>query len=110
MDHNKQWKILKEIGIPDHLPCPRRNPYVGQEASVRTLHGTMDWFEIGRGVQQGHILSTCLFNLYSEYIMGNAGLDEAQARIKIAGDISITSDIQMIPPLWQKVERNSRAS
>ena len=84
MDHNKLWKILKEIGIPDHLTCLLRNLYAGQEATVRTGHGT-DWFQIGKGVHQGHILSPCLFNLSAEYIMRNAGLDEAQAGIKIAG-------------------------
>ena len=85
MDHNKLWKILKEIGIPDHLTCLLRNLYAGQEATVRTGHGTTDWFQIGKGVCQGCILSPCLFNLYAEYIMRNAGLEEAQAGIKIAG-------------------------
>ena len=85
VDHNKLWKILKEMGIPDHLTCLLRNIYAGQEATVRTGHGTTDWFQIGKGVHQGCILSPCLFNLYAEYIMRNAGLDEAQARIKIAG-------------------------
>ena len=84
VDHNKLWKILKEMGIPDHLTCVLRNLYAGQEATVRTGHGT-DWFQIGKGVQQGCILSPCLFNFYAEYIMRNAGLDEAQAGIKIAG-------------------------
>ena len=84
MDHNKLWKILKEMGIPDHLTCLLRNLYAGQEATVRTRHGT-DWFQIGKEVQQGCILSSCLFNLYEEYIMRNAGLDEAQAGIQIAG-------------------------
>ena len=84
MDHNKLWKILKEIGIPDHLTCLLRNLYAGQEATVRTGHGT-DWFQIGKGVQQGCILSPCLFNFYAEYIMRNAGLEETQAGIKIAG-------------------------
>ena len=83
-----------------------RNLYAGQEATVRTGHGTTDWFQIGKGICQGYILSPCLFNLYAEYTMRNAGLDEAQAGIKIAGKISITSDMQMIPPLWQKVEKN----
>jgi len=82
VDHNKLWKILKDIGIPDHLTCLLRNLYTGQEA---TGHGTTDWFQIGKGVCQGYILSSCLFNLYAEYIMRNAGLDEAQAGIKIAG-------------------------
>ena len=84
VDHNKLWKILKEMGILDHLTCLLRHLYAGQEATVRTGHGTTDWFQIGRGVRQGCILSPCLFNLHAEYIMQNAGLDEAQARIKIA--------------------------
>ena len=79
------WKILKEMGIPDHLTSLLRNLYAGQEATVRTGHGTTDWFQIGRGIHQCCILSTCLFNLYAEYIIRNAGLDEAQAGIKIAG-------------------------
>ena len=82
--HNKLWKILKEMGIPDHLTCLLRNVYAGQEATVRTGHGTTDWFQIGKGVHQGHILSPCLFNFYAEYIMRNAGLEEAQGGIKIA--------------------------
>ena len=82
--HNKPWKILKEMGITDHLTCLLRNLYAGQEATVRTGHGTTDWFQIGKGVCQGCILSPCLFNLYAEYIMRNAGLDEAQTGIKIA--------------------------
>ena len=102
----KLWKILKEMGIPDHLTCLLRNLYAGQEATVRTGHGTTDWFQIGKGVRQGCILSPCLFSLHAEYIMQNAGLEEAQAGIKIAGRISITSDMQMTPPLWQKVKRN----
>ena len=105
VDHNK-LKILKEMGIPDHLTHLLRNLYAGQEATVRTGHGTTDWFQIGKGVHQGCILSPCLFNLYAVYIMRNAGLEEAQAGIKIAGEISITSDMQMTPPLWQKVKRN----
>ena len=84
VDHNKLWKILKEMGIPDHLTCLLRNLYAGQEATVRTGHGTTDWFQIGKGVRQGHILSPCLFNIHAEYIVRNAGLDEAQAGIKIA--------------------------
>ena len=106
VDHNKLWKILKEMGILDHLTCLLRNLYAGQEATVRTEHGTTDWFQIGDGVCQGCILSPCLFNFYAEYIMQNAGLDEAQTGIKIVGEISITSDTQMIPPLWQKVKKN----
>ena len=85
VDHNKRWKILQEMRIPDHLTCLLRNLYAGQEATVRTGHGTADWFQIGKGVHQGCILSLCLFNLYAEYIMQNAGLDEAKAEIKIAG-------------------------
>ena len=84
VDHNKLWKILKEMGIPDHLTCLLRNLYTGQEATIRTEHGTTDWFQIGKEVHQGRILSPCLFNLYAEYIMRNAGLDEAQAGVKIA--------------------------
>ena len=91
------WKILKEIGISDHLICLLRNLHAGQEATIRTLHRTMDWFKIGKGVWQGCILSSCLFNLYAEYIMWNARLDESQVGIKIAGNISTTSDMQMIP-------------
>ena len=106
MDHNKLWTILTEMGIPDHLTCLLKSLYAGQEATVRTGHGTTDWFQIGKGICQGCILSPCLFNLYAEYIMKNAGLDEAQAGIKIAGRISITSDMQMTPPLWQKVKKN----
>ena len=83
--HNKQWKILREMGIPDHLTCLLRNLYAGQGATVRTGHGTTDWFQIGKGVRQSCILSPCLFNLYAEYIMRNAGLEEAQAGIKTAG-------------------------
>ena len=84
MDHNKLWKTLKEMGIPDHLTCFLRNLDTGQEATVRTGHGTTDWFQIGKGVCQGYILSPCLFNLYAEYIMRNTGLVETQAGIKIA--------------------------
>ena len=83
--YNKLWKILREMGIPDHLTCLLRNLYAGQEATVRTGHETTDWFRIGKGVRQGCILSPCLFNLYAEYIMRNAGLEETQAGIKIAG-------------------------
>ena len=93
MDHNKPWKIL-----PDHLTCLLRNLYAVQEATVRTGHGTADWFQIGKGVCQGCILSLCLFNLYAEYIMRNAGLDEAQAGSRLLEEISIISDMQMIPP------------
>ena len=83
MDHNKLWKILKEMGIPHHLTCLLRNLYAGQEATIRTGHGITDWFQIGKGVCQGCILSPCLFNLHAEYIMRNAGLEDAQAGIKI---------------------------
>ena len=98
------WKILKEMAIPDDLTCLLRNLYAGQEAVVRTGHGTTDWCQIGKGVRQGCVLSPCLFNLYAEYILRNAGLEEAQTGIKIAREISITSDMQMTPPLWQKVK------
>ena len=106
VNHNKLWEILKEMGIPDHLICLLRNLYAGQEATVRTEHGTTDWFQIGKGVNQGCILSPCLFNFYAEYIMRNAGLEEAQARIKISRRNSITSAMQMTPPLWQKAKKN----
>ena len=106
VDYNKLWKILKEMGIPDHLTCLLRNLYTGQETTVRTGHGTTDGFQIGKGVPQGCILSLCLFNFCAEYIMRNAGLEEAQAGIKIARRNINTSDMQMIPPLWQKVKRN----
>ena len=92
------------MGIPAHLACLLKYLYAGQKATVRTGHGTTDWFQIGKGVHQGCILSPCLFNFYAEYIMRNAGLEEAQAGIKIPGEISITSDMQMTPPLWQKVK------
>ena len=85
MDHNKLWKILKEMGILDHLTCLLRNLYAGQETTVRTGHETTDWFQIGKRVRQGYILSPCLFNFYAEYIMRNAGLEDTQAGIKIAG-------------------------
>ena len=109
MNLSKLWKILKEMGIPDYLTCLLRNLYGGQEATVRTGHGTTEWFQIGKGVRQGYILSPCLFNIYAEYIMRNAGLEEAQAESRLLGEISITSDMQMIPPLWQKVKKNLRA-
>ena len=106
VNHNKLWKILKEMRLPDHLICLLRNLYAGQEATVRIGHGTADWFQIGKGVCQDYTLSPCLFNLYAEYIMRNAGLDGAQAGIKIAGRNISTSDMQMTPPLWQKVKKN----
>ena len=93
------------MGIPDHLTCFLRNLYAGEQATVRTGHGTIDWFQIGKGIHQDCILSLCLFNLYAEYIIQNARLDEAQAGIKIAG-IKITSDMQMTPLLQQKAKRN----
>ena len=106
VDHNKLWKILKEMGIPDHVSCLLRNLYTGQEAIVRTGRGTSDWFQIGKGVRQGCILSPCLFNFCAEYIMRDAGLEETQLKSRLVGKISITSDTQRIPPLWQKVKRN----
>ena len=110
MDHNRLWKILKEMGIPDHLTCLLRNLYAGQEATVRTGHGTINWFQIGKGVRQGCMLSPCFFNLYAEYIRRNAGLEEAQAGIKIArrniNNLRYADDTT----LWQKVKRNSKAS
>ena len=108
--HNKLWKILREMGIPDHLTCLLRNLYAGQDAIVRTGHGTTDWFQIGKGVHQGCILSPCLFNFYAEYIMRKAGLEETQAGIKIArrniNNLRYADDIT----LWQKMKRNSEAS
>ena len=91
-------KILKEIGMSDHLTCLLRNLCAGQEATVITGHGTTDWFQIGKAVCQGYILSPCLFNLYTEYIMRNAGLEEAKLESKLPGEMSVTSDTQMIPP------------
>ena len=102
------------MGIPDHLSCLLRNLYAGQEATVRTGHGTTDWFQIGKGVHQGCILSPCLFNLYAGYIMRNTGLEEAQGGIKVAGrnisNLRYAADMQMTPPLWQRVKNNYRAS
>ena len=106
MGHNKLWKILKEMGILDHLTCLLRNLYVGQGATVRTGHGATDWFQIGKGVCQGCISSLCLFNLYAEYIMRNAGLDEAQAGIKIAGKNINKLRYADDTTLWQKVNKN----
>ena len=94
------------MGISDHLTRLLRNLYAGQEAIVRTGHVTTDWFQIGKGVHQGCILSPCLFNFYAEYIMRNAGLEEARLESRLPGEISITSDMQMTPPLWQKVKKN----
>ena len=117
MDHNKLWKILKEMGIPDHLTCLLRNLYAGQEATVRTGHGTTDWFQIRKEVCQGHILSPCLFNLYAEYIMRNTGLAEAQAGIKIAGrninnlryadDTTLMAEREELKSLLMKVKEES---
>ena len=104
MDHNKLWKILKEMGIPDHLTCLLRNLYEGQEATIRTGQATMGWFKIGKGVRQGCILSPCSFNLYTECIMRNDGPDELQLKSRLSEEISTASDTQMIPPLWQKVK------
>ena len=110
VDHNKLWKILKELGIPDHLTCLLRNLYAGQEATVRTGHGTTDWFPIGKGVHQVYILSPSLFNLYVEYIMWNDGLDEAQAGIKIArkniNNLRYADDTTLIA----EAKKNKRAS
>ena len=100
------WNILKEMGIPDHLTCLLRNLNAGQKATVRTGHGTTEWFQIGKGVCQGCILLPCLFNFYAQYIMRNTGLDEAQLESRLMGEISITSNMQMTPPLWQKVKKN----
>ena len=114
VDHNKLCKILKEMGIPDHVTCPLRNLYAGQEATVRTGHGTADCFQIGKGVHQGCILSPCLFNLYAEYIMRNAGLEEAQAGIKISGrninnfiyadDTTLMAESEKLKSLLMKVK------
>ena len=90
VDHNKLWKILQKIGIPDHLTCLLRNLYAGQEATVRAGHGTTDWFQIGKGVRQGCILSPCLFNLYAEYIIRNTVLEETQLESRLLGEISMT--------------------
>ena len=115
VNHNKLWKILKEMGIPHHLTCLLRNLYAGQEATVRTVHGTTDWFQVGKGVRQGCILSPCLFNFYAEYIMQNEGVDEAQAGIKIAGrninnlsyadDTTLMSESEEEPEALDKGER-----
>ena len=106
VDHSRLWRILKEIGIPEHLTCLLRNLHADQEATVRTERGSTNLFQVGKGVCQGCILSPCLFNLYAEYIRKNAGLEEAQARIKIAGRILITSNMQMTPTKGEKVKKN----
>ena len=115
--HNKLWKILKEMGIPDHLTCLLRNLYAGQEATMRTGHGTTDWFQIGKGVCQGCILSPCLFNFYAEYIMRNTGMDEVQAGIKIArrninnlryaDDITLMAESKELKSLLMEVKEES---
>ena len=106
------WKILKEMGIPGHLICLLRNLYAGQEATVRTRHGTTDWLQIEKGVRQGYILSPCLFNLYAEYIMRNAGLDEAQAGIKIAGininNLRYADDTTLMAESKEPLDENER--
>ena len=106
VDHNKLWKIPKEMGIPDHLTCLLRNLHAGQETTVRSGHGTTDWFQIGKAVCQGCILSSHLFNLHAEYIMRNAGWMKHKLESRLLGEISITSDMQMTPLLWQKVKKN----
>ena len=106
VDHNKLWKILKKMGIPDHFTCLLGNLYAGQEATVRTGHGATDWFKIGKRVHQSCILSPCLFNLYAEYIMRNPGWKKHKLESRLLGEISITSDMQMTPPLWQKAKKN----
>ena len=117
VDHNKLWKILKEMGIPDHLTCLLRNLYAGQEAKIRTGHGITDWFQIGKGVRQACILLPCFFNLYAEYIMRNAGLEGAQAGIKIAGrninnlryadDTTLMAESEELKSLLMKVKEES---
>ena len=104
VDPNKLWKILQKMGIPDHLTSLLRNLYAGQEATVRTGHGTTDWFEIRKRVHQGYTLSSCLFDLYAEYLMRNVGLDEHKLELRLPGEISITSDMQMIPHIRQKAK------
>ena len=106
VDHNKMWKILIEMGVSAYLTCILRNLYTGQEATVRTGLGTIDWFQIGKGVCQGSILPPCLFKFYAEYIIQSVGQDEAQAESRLLGEIPIISDMQMAPPLWQKAKKN----
>ena len=110
VDHKKLWKILKEMRIPDHLTYLLRNLYSGQEATVRTGHGTTVWFQIGKGVRQGCVLSLCLFNLTQSTSREILGWKKHKLESRLPGEISITSDMQMTPPLWQKVKKNSRAS
>ena len=106
VDHNKLWKILQEMGIPDHLTCLLRNLYADQEATVRTGHGTTDRFQMGKGVRQGCTLSPCLFNFYAEYIKETLGWKKRRLESRLPGEISITSDMQMTPLSWQKVKKN----
>ena len=107
MDHNKLWEILQDMGIPDHLTCLLRNLFAGKEATVRTGHGTTDWFQIGKGIHQGYILSPFLFNLYAEYIIQSTlGWMKHKLDSRLQGEISITSDMQMTPTLWQKVNKS----
>ena len=103
---NKLWKILKEMGIPDHLTCLLRNLFAGQEATVRTGHGTTDWFQIGKGVHQGCILSSCLLTYMQNTSCEMPGWMKHKLQSRLLGEISITSDMQMTPPSWQKVKRN----
>ena len=104
VDHNKLWKMFQETGIPDHLTCLLRNLYAGQEATVRTGHGTTDWFQIRKGLCQGCILSSCLFNIYAEYIREMLDWMKYMLESRFPGEVSITSDMQMAPSLWQKVK------
>ena len=106
VDHNKLWKILREMGIPDHLTCLLRNPYAGQEATVRIEHGTTELFQVGKGVHQGCIFLPCLFNLYAEYIMEMLGWMKHKLESRLPGEASITSDMQMTLSLWQKAKKN----
>ena len=105
-ESQQDWKILQEMRIPEHLTCLFKNLYTGQEATVRNRYGTTDWFAIGKGIRQGCILSPCLFNFYAEYIMRNTGLEEHKLESRLPGEISITSDMHMTPPLWQRVKKN----
>ena len=106
VDHNKLWTFLKEMGIPDHLTCLLRNQYAGQSPTVRNGHGTTDWFQIGKGVRPGCILSPCLFNFYAETTWETLGWKKYKQESRLPGEIPITSDMQMIPPLWKKVKSN----
>ena len=108
--NSKKKKKVREMGIPDHLTCLLSNLYADQEVTVRTGHESTHWFQIRKGMHQGYIFSPCLFNLYAEYIMRNAGLNKAQAGIKILGEISVTSEMQMTLHICQKAKKNSRAS